>query len=656
MLNFNSWVVFWLAGSSLIANAATLDIEVVADEIAIRKQCQVNLPIPCEARLQEIVNLIQQPEWQRRLVGRFDTVRLGISEGVFRLEAPLKLHWGNEDTSNIGLEIVGSGSVGSSRTTIISGAKLLQKLVPTEKGGLVVYDLAEFEAFDSPPARGFGQPIRPVMTELFQRDKILPVAGWPNDGYGRIDRGAALPADDHTTFSVQGKDSANWKPEPDLRVFAYWFYDWAAQTFAASVLPDGRLALAGTGSQYGIKTGQRVRIENARSELDSPGEWYLDRANKRMYMLPMTGATGPYELSVAVSLIQIEDSRNVNILNIAFEKTRGDAVTVRNSDNVVLDRVSIRNTGNRALVVEGGRNCGVRNAVIEHNGEGGVTLSGGNRTKLEHANHFLERSTVRDFSRLSKTLRVAAELNGVGQQVLGNVISDAPHTAIFFVGNDHRIADNEIFSVVKETSDAGAIYTGRDFTARGTVIENNFLHDIQADTKGREVKGVYLDDQASGITVRNNVFARVQQPVFIGGGRDNLVEDNVFYDSSPAIHLDARGTNWQKEATQDPKGTLQTRLDAVPYRSALWTARYPNLANIREDNLGSPKYNLARSNVVVKGKPFAVATEAMAGIDLGGIAEQGEEVFAKPVPVVGRILREDFELKPGTLSAIQKAN
>jgi len=614
------------------------------------------MPAPCESRLTDAVTLIQQPEWQQHLVGRFDLVRLIFSQGVFRLASPLSLRWGNNVSSAVSLEIVGQGTTASHLSTRISGAKLLLKTISATKDGRVVFDLTDFAEFESPPARGFGLPIRPVMTELFQGDTALPIAGWPNRGYSRVQRAAALPTSDHTTFSVEGRNAADWQSEPDLRVFAYWFHDWAAQTFAASVSPDGQLVLAGTGSQYGIKHGQRLRVENALSELDAPGEWYLDRANKRLHVMPLAVVTAQYELSIAASLLQIEDSQNLTVRNIAFEKTRGDAVTVRNSDNVVLDGVSIRHTGNRALVIEGGRNSGIRNALIEHNGEGGVALSGGNRQSLAPAGHFVVASTIRNFSRLSKTYRFAVEMNGVGQRMVGNVISDAPHTAILFTGNDHRVGGNEIFNVVQETSDAGAIYTGRDFTARGTVIENNFLHDIQADTPGREVKGVYLDDQASGITVRNNVFARVQQPVFIGGGRDNVVEGNVFYESSPAIHLDARGLNWQRAATVDAKDTLQTRLDAVPYRDALWAARYAHLAIIRDDSIGAPKYNLARRSVVVNGKPFAVAKDAMEGIDLGGIAEQGEEVFAKPVPTGGRVRRGDFELKPGRIPLVGKGS
>ncbi len=101
-------------------------------------------------------------------------------------------------------------------------------------------------------------------------------------------------------------------------------------------------------------------------------------------------------------------------------------------------------------------------------------------------------------------------------------------------GNEHRIVGNELTHLLMGTTDNGAIYAGRDWTARGTVIAGNFLHDIRADP-GFENKGIYLDDEASGFVIRQNLFLRTDQPVFIGGGRDNIVERNLFVSSSPAI-------------------------------------------------------------------------------------------------------------------------
>jgi len=134
--------------------------------------------------------------------------------------------------------------------------------------------------------------------------------------------------------------------------------------------------------------------------------------------------------------------------------------------------------------------------LIEDIGEGGVVLSGGDRQTLTPANLYVERSTIRRFERVSRTYRPAILLNGVGNRAVGNKISDSPHTAILFTGNDHLISQNEIFDVCKETGDAGAIYTGRDWSARGTVISDNHIHDIAPNVAMGGTIGVYLEDQA----------------------------------------------------------------------------------------------------------------------------------------------------------------
>jgi hypothetical protein len=282
---------------------------------------------------------------------------------------------------------------------------------------------------------------------------------------------------------------------------------------------------------------------------------------------------------------------------------------------VAITHSTIRNIGNRAAVISGQDN-GLADMLIENTGEGAVVLAGGDRQTLSPANLYVERSTIRRFARLTKTYQPAILMSGVGNRAIGNRISDAPHTAILFTGNDHLISRNEIFDVCKETGDAGVIYTGRDWTARGTVIAYNYLHDIPPNVEMGRTKGVYLDDQASGITVRGNLFEKVDEAVFIGGGRDNLVEDNTFLKGEFPLHLDARGKSWQKAMIDDKKGTLQNRLHAVPYNQPPYKDRYPHLANLLEDEPGMPKYNVARRNLVIGNSPLAISKDAEAGISL----------------------------------------
>jgi len=184
-------------------------------------------------------------------------------------------------------------------------------------------------------------------------------------------------------------------------------------------------------------------------------------------------------------------------------------------------------------------------------------------------------------------------LEGVGNRASHNKIHDAPHIAIRFRGNDHSIAYNEIHDVLLETNDAGAIYAGRDWTMRGTTIQHNYLHDIVGYLE-RGCVGVYLDDMFCGTHIYGNIFYRVHRAVFIGGGRDCLVENNMFVDCAPSLHIDARGIGW---ASQSVEGSMTDRLRAMPYTSPLWTKRYPELRTILEDEPGTPKGNTVCRNV-----------------------------------------------------------
>jgi hypothetical protein len=566
------------------------------------------------------------------------------------------LRWGSGSNQKIPLEIVGtsgasviSGAVPLIKWEVATANNTPQRATSAARGKLWVSNIADIGLPTNviPSARGFGLPIRPILTEFFVNSEIQPGAAWPNSGFGKLLRAGQAEPDEKKTFAIEGRKVSDWADEPDLQVQAFWGHDWAAQSYliASKNIAANSLTVFGNGSPYGIKEGQRARVEGALADLDTPGEWYLDRANSNLFYWPPAGFNGSEaEVSVATGLLNIETSAHVLVRNLTFEKTRGDAVTINKSSHAVLDNVVIRLTGNRALVVIGSTASGIRKSLIEDNGEGGVYLSGGNRATLQPSSNFVDGNIIRRFSRLVKTYRFAVDLAGVGQQVTNNTISDAPHTAIFFKGNDHLIGNNEIFNVVRESSDSGAIYVGRDFVAHGTVIENNYFHDITYEASGREVKGIYIDDQASGVTVRGNIFARVQQPVFLGGGRDNVIEKNLFFHSSPAVHLDARGLTFQKLMTLDPKGVLQLSLDAVPYREAMFAARFPNLHKIREDDIGAPKYNVFRNNTVIGGLMSQVTKDALTGIAIIENKLSNESIFVKPMAKQDRVLREDFQI------------
>ena len=200
------------------------------------------------------------------------------------------------------------------------------------------------------------------------------------------------------------------------------------------------------------------------------------------------------------------------------------------------------------------------------------------------------------FARLQRTYAGAVHLNGVGNRAAHNLIHDAPHLAMEFIGNDHLIEYNHIHHVAQETGDVGALYTGRDWTARGNVIRYNFMHDLLGPGVVGSM-GVYLDDCICGTEVYGNVIHKATYALHSGGGRDNIFRNNIVTESKHAVHIDTRCADI--DAVREKMPIYWDRLEAVPYRQPPWSERYPELVNILDDDLGMPKRNVVERNVTV---------------------------------------------------------
>ena len=568
-----------------------------------------------------------------------DGVDIVLGAGIYRLAAPLQITLG---ANWRGTPITLRGP--RDARTVISGARVLPGFAPVRspdtlarlpasaRGRVLVADL-EHSGIPAPapfePA-GFGMPVRPVAFELFYDDRPLTLARWPKRGFATI---SSVPdGRNGTRFALDGADVAKWSAEPDLRAMGYWARDWADETLGVTDIDpvSGVLSLE-RAPRFGIRSGQRVVIENALSALDGPGEYYLDRRAGKVYLWPPGPiADGAVEASVVDTLVRLVNVADMSVRDLTFDMSRGDAVTIQGGSHLSFERVAIRNAGARALVstAKDSRFIGLS---VERAGQGGVAIYAGDRNRLSPGNAIVADSTFEDYARLVRAYRPAISLSGVGNSAVRNVIHDGPHAAIIFGGNDHLIAGNEIYDVATETRDTGAIYTGRDWTARGTVIENNFLHDIGSPDEPQATMGIYLDDQASGIAIRRNVFSRVNQAVFIGGGRDNVVENNVFANCSPAVHVDSRGMSWQHGMVEDPRSVLRTELAARHVDTPPYATRYPALGRLASDRSGAPKGTLIARNVLIGAGSFAIDRDARAYVTIEQTFSAADARFARPM-------------------------
>lgn len=447
--------------------------------------------------------------------------------------------------------------------------------------------------------RGFGMSSPIAEAELFYDDEPMTLARWPNTGF----RGAASK-DGDLAIVVDTDRVAKWVDETEPWVLAYWHHDWAELYEPLAGVDAARRALLRTTEvkpAYGITPKQaRWYASNLLSELDSPGEYYIDRDRRRLYFWPTKDGGGAV-LSVADGLIRAKDLSYVSFCGLTLEACRGTAIEFRDGDHCRIVGCTIRNTGHRGAHIDGGTQHEVYGCDVYNTGEGGISLSGGDRPTLTAAGHNAENNHVHHYSRRARTYKTGISVSGVGNRIAHNLIHDGPHMALAAGGNDHVVEFNEIHNVVEDSGDAGAYYVGRDWTQRGNQLRHNYWHDIAGST-GYGGMTIYLDDQHCGHTIHGNLFVRCMQSVFIGGGDDNSVTNNVFIDCWKSAHLDNRGMGWQKAATDDPNDTLQTRLRSVPFKNELWRARYPTLADVLDDDPGVPKRNVFSHNVSAGGR------------------------------------------------------
>lgn len=552
-------------------------------------------------------------------------IHIEMAPGEHRFERPVTIEAEHGGSSGWPLVIRGPEGAGSAGSVRLLGSRRLETVPATSSKVRSALDRPEISAQARPRIKRFAMPLqikpggsidtpRPqdgvpaVPFEIFDASGPMRPARWPNIGADKpwssivtVSGTAVEPA-----FTMAGDRARAWQHEPDLWAGGYWQYDWRYETQRISRVDgaSGSMTLAARPFD-GVRPGARVFVYHALAELDQPGEWYRDRATNELLVWPRNqkDADTQFEISLAESIIQAKGVSHVRLRGLSLEMTRGDAVVVKGGSDVIIEDCRIRWTGARAAVFEDTVTSGIVRSRIFETGAGGVLLYGGNRQELTPAGLFAIDNRFEQFARLSLTYAAAVELGGVGHTVSGNYISNSDHLGILFQGNDHLIERNELARLMLDSADGGAIYTGRDWTSRGTRIRHNFLHDIKP-APGFETKGIYLDDMASGIAVEGNVFLRVDQAVFIGGGRDNIVTGNVFAATEPAVHIDSRGLNDHRAQIENPDSETLTRLKAMPYRSPLWQARYPTLAGILDDQPGVAKNNILNDNVYLSITPY----------------------------------------------------
>jgi parallel beta-helix repeat protein len=309
-----------------------------------------------------------------------------------------------------------------------------------------------------------------------------------------------------------------------------------------------------------IMPGDRYFVENVFEELDSPGEWYLNRRTGQLFYWPQAESTEKLEVVAPVlgRIVQVlgdaaavKPVSHLRFSGLTFQETdyspddgcagygmgNNGVVYLKDAAQCAIENCTFRNTGKYAVCLTGGRGNAVNGNDVSYSAEGGVLLlkTAGNTVSDNHIHHC---------GLVYKHIGgVILEGEGTDENLVAhNLIHDSSRYGISLKnpGVRNRIEYNRVLNTSLETCDTGGIEVtqgNKDFRS-GSLISHNVVGDSIGYSANGEKSvfmswGIYLDSYAGGYTVTHNVTYRSNNGgVMLQGGKDNRVENNIFVDSA----------------------------------------------------------------------------------------------------------------------------
>jgi parallel beta-helix repeat protein len=370
-------------------------------------------------------------------------------------------------------------------------------------------------------------------------------------------------SDTGNIIKLDSEQFPNWNNWEGAEVNIFLGEDWANAILPITKIDQQSNTLY-VSSTKDIRAGNRFFITNVLEALDTLGEWFLDRNQGKVFYWSIS--PDPNQLEIVTPILDKLLILQGNLEKEIFvEYLNFQGLTFTDSDYTLADNYYL--PADAAIWLSTVRNCSIQNCnftrlggyairleqssqknyilnnYISNLGQGGVVFLGDKSN--QPINNLIAANNIQDCGQIYKHIAGVYVTTGSNNLIVHNYISRMPRYGISLKSYDlnnyshnNLIEFNEIIDTNLETSDTGAIETlGRDKQLSGNIIRFNLIRNVvglRTTFDGQIVSpdytwGIYLDDYSSGTTIYGNIVVNtVRGGVHIHGGKNNLIENNIF--------------------------------------------------------------------------------------------------------------------------------
>ncbi|MFZ9214083.1 MAG: right-handed parallel beta-helix repeat-containing protein, partial [Sediminibacterium sp.] len=296
---------------------------------------------------------------------------------------------------------------------------------------------------------GHGQPVIPAPLELYYNQNPLLLAHYPNNGAVKIgkviDKGSVPRIGDKSNrgglFNYTDNRQSKWIGQKDIWIQGTFNYGFADDYInIANIDTTKKEIKLASPHIYGIAHGrdfQEYIAYNILEELDSPGEWWLDKKTGMLYVWPPINSKGNSDIATAnisvsvleTPIVSITNAQHLTLEGFTIEAGRGMGIYLEGGSNNTIAGCTVRNLGTSGIFMGQGaeakqkdmsiddfdgiptsgiigslqnylykntswnRNAGFNQTIIScdvyNTGSGGIYLSGGDKRTLTKANNIV---------------------------------------------------------------------------------------------------------------------------------------------------------------------------------------------------------------------------------------------------------------------------